>query len=161
MARWENWYTTGNFGQERLWGSSVVTRLDSESIFQQQFGLCLGDDGCYLIYFDSSTIVRLSGLLWSLEWPYLGFLVYYSAKTSRHKQNGLSYVPKKILTWMLRVAREGLKATVDNRVTTGLSLCPHNFLFFSVSFNQSLVFPGVGHCGPKPGWGLKNIFKFV
>ena len=27
-------------------------------------------------------------------------LVYYSAKTSRHRQNGLSYVPKKILTYL-------------------------------------------------------------
>ena len=26
-------------------------------------------------------------------------LVYYSAKTSRHRQNGLSFVLKKILTW--------------------------------------------------------------
>ena len=32
---------------------------------------------------------------------YLGSLVYYSARTSRHRQNGLSYVPKRILTWML------------------------------------------------------------
>ena len=31
-------------------------------------------------------------------------------------------------------------ATVCNRVL--LSLYPHSFLFFSVSFNQSLVFPG-------------------
>ena len=57
----------------------------------------------------------------------LGSQVYYkksritifrlaSAKTSRHRQNGLSYVPKKILTWMLREARGGLKATVGNRV---------------------------------------------
>ena len=45
-----------------------------------------------------------------------GLLLYYSAKTSR--QNGFSYVPKKILTWMLREARGGLKATVGNRVTT-------------------------------------------
>ena len=30
----------------------------------------------------------------------------YSARTSRHRQNGLSYVPKKILAWMLREARE-------------------------------------------------------
>ena len=43
---------------------SAVTRSDSESIFQQQFGVnCHGYDGCYSIYFDSSTIVRLSGLL--------------------------------------------------------------------------------------------------
>ena len=36
---------------------------DNESIFQQKFGEYHGDDGCYAIYFDSSTIVRLSGLL--------------------------------------------------------------------------------------------------
>ena len=47
---------------------------------------------------------------------YLDLLVYYSAKTIRHRQNGLSYVPKKILTWMLREARGGLNATVGNRV---------------------------------------------
>ena len=64
--------------------------------------------------------------------------MYYSAKTSRHRQIGLSYVPKKILTWMLREARGGLKATVDNRVTTRLSLYLHSFLFFSDSFNKSL-----------------------
>ena len=36
---------------------SEVTRSDSESIFQQQFGECHG----YSIYFDSSTIIMLSG----------------------------------------------------------------------------------------------------
>ena len=46
----------------------------------------------------------------------MGLLVYYSAKTSRHRQHGLSYVTKRILTWMLREARGGLKATVDYRV---------------------------------------------
>ena len=67
--------------------------------------------------------------------------MYYSAKTSRHRQKGLSYVPKKILIWMLRKARGGLKAMVGNRVTTRLSLYSYSFLFFFVSFNQSLVFP--------------------
>ena len=67
---------------------------------------------------------------------------------------------------MLREARGRLKATVGNRVTTRLSLYLHRFLFFSVSFNQSLVFlrrlcsKACGHRGPKPGWGLRNIFKF-
>ena len=61
------------------------------------------------------------------------------AKTSRHRQNGLSYGPKKILTWMLREARAGLKATVGNRVTTRLSLYLHSFFFFFVSFNQSCL----------------------
>ena len=67
--------------------------------------------------------------------------MYYAAKTRRHRQNGLSYVPMKILTWMLREARRGLKATVNNRVTTRLSLYPHSVLLFSMSFNQILVFP--------------------
>ena len=39
------------------------TRSDSESIIQQQFGEYHGYDGCYSIYFDSRTIVRLPGLL--------------------------------------------------------------------------------------------------
>ena len=71
--------------------------------------------------------------------------MYYSAKTSKHRQNGLPYVPMKILTWMLREAMGGLKATVGNRVTTRLSLYPNSFSFFSVVFfffNQSFVFPG-------------------
>ena len=65
----------------------------------------------------------------------------YWCEQSRHRQNGLLYVPKKILTWMLREARGGLKAIVGNIVTTQQSLYPHRFLFFSVSFSQSLVFP--------------------
>ena len=48
---------------------------------------------------------------------------------------------EKILTWMLRETRGSQKATVGNRMTTRLSLYPHSFLFFYVSFNQSLVFP--------------------
>ena len=40
----------------------TLTRPDSESIFQQQFGEYHGYDGCYSIYFGSSTIVKLSGL---------------------------------------------------------------------------------------------------
>ena len=72
---------------------------------------------------------------------------------------------------MLSEVSGSLEATVGNRVTTRLSFDPHSFLFFSVSFNQNLVFPGrdmlktmqayIGHCGPKPGRRLKNIFKFV
>ena len=41
----------------------INTRSDSESGFQQQSGEYHGYDGCYSIYFDSSTIVSLSGLL--------------------------------------------------------------------------------------------------
>ena len=72
----------------------------------------------------------------------LGLLVYYSAKTSRHRQNELSYVPKKILTWMLREARGGLKAAVDNRVKPDyhfISIVFCSFLFLSARFLCSLA----------------------
>ena len=55
----------------------------------------------------------------------LGLAGVLFCENERHRQNGLSYVPKKILTWMLREARGVLKATVGNRVqpiTPGLSL---------------------------------------
>ena len=93
------------------------------------------------IFWQRHNLSALRITIKSVEWRYLGFLVYYSARTSRHRQNGLSYVPKKILTWMLRKARGVLNATVSNRVTTWLSLYANSILFFSVSFSQSLVFP--------------------
>ena len=68
--------------------------------------------------------------------------MYYSAKTSWHRQNGLSHVPKKILTWILREARGGLKATVGNRVKPDYHFIRIVFLFFSVSFSQILAFLG-------------------
>ena len=43
-------------------GSEVASHLQGR-IFQQQFGEYHGYNGCYSIYFDSSTIVRLPGLL--------------------------------------------------------------------------------------------------
>ena len=67
--------------------------------------------------------------------------MYYSAKTSGHRLSGLSYVPKKILTWMLREARRGLKAKVCNGVKPDYHFIP-SFLFFSVSFSNILVLPG-------------------
>ena len=72
----------------------------------------------------------------------LGLLVYYSAKTSRHGQNGLSYVLEEILTWMLREARRGLKATVGNGVKPDyhfilIVFC--SFLFLSARFLCSLA----------------------
>ena len=36
--------------------------------------------------------------------------MYYSTQTSRHRQNKLSFVPKKTLTWVPREARGALKA---------------------------------------------------
>ena len=65
--------------------------------------------------------------------------MYYSAKISRHRQNGLSFVPKKILTWVPREARGGPKVIAGKRITTLLSLYPHSFLLLSVSFSQSVV----------------------
>ena len=73
-----------------------------------------------------TTILGLSGVLfWKLA--------------SRDRQNGLSYVPKKILTWMLR---EALEARTRNRVTTRLSLyhtvvCSFLFLLTRVLFSPA------------------------
>ena len=72
----------------------------------------------------------------------LGLLMYYSVKTNRHRQNGLSYLSKKILTWMLREARGGgLKETVGNRVKPDYHFIRIVFCSF-VSFSLILAFPG-------------------
>ena len=59
-----------------------------------------------------------------------------------HRPHGLSYVPKKILTWMLREARRGLMAAVGNTVSPDyhvihLILC--SFLFLSARVLFSLA----------------------
>ena len=82
------------------------------------------------VYYKKSrmTILGLAGVLF--------------AKTSRNRQNGLSYVPKKILTWTLREARGGLKATVGNRVKPDyhfIRIVFCSFLFLSARFLCSLV----------------------
>ena len=46
-----------------------------------------------------------------------------------------------LLTWMLREARGGLKATVDNRVEPDYHFICIVFLLFSVSFSQIPVSP--------------------
>ena len=74
----------------------------------------------------------------------MGLLEYYSAKTSRHRQNGLSYILKKILTWMLREARGGLKGTVGNRVQPDYHFIP--MVFCSFLFLSTRAFsPLTGH----------------
>ena len=94
VARWKNWYAAGNFGQKRLRSSFAVIRSDSESIFQQQFSEYHGYDGCYSIYFDSSTQVYYKKSRMTI----LGLAgVLFCENEQRHIQNGLSYVPKKIL----------------------------------------------------------------
>ena len=64
----------------------------------------------------------------------LGLAGVLFCKMSRHGQNGLSFVPRKILTWMPREARGDLKAIAAKRH-------PHSFLLLSVFFSQSVVFP--------------------
>ena len=72
----------------------------------------------------------------------LGLAGVLFCETSRHRQNGLSYVPKKILTWMPREARGGLKATVGNRVKPDyhficIAFC--SFQFLSARFLCSMA----------------------
>ena len=49
---------------------------------------------------------------------------------SRGRQRGLSYVSKKILTWMLRETTGGLTATVSNRKQPDYHLSIQFFVLF-------------------------------
>ena len=93
----------------------------------------------YQDYFYQSlmTILGLAGVLF--------------CKMSRHGQNGLSFVPKKILTLVPGEARGDLKATADKRQQPYNHFIPTVFCYFlflsarvlfllSVSFTQSVVF---------------------
>ena len=76
--------------------------------------------------------------------------VLFCENEQAYRQNGLLYVPKKILTWMLREARGGLKATVGNRVKPdyhfiGIVFC--YFLFLSARFLCSLAGYAQRHAG--------------
>ena len=97
----------------------------------------------YMIYsVKNGLLVRQVRPRMSIFLSLLGLLVYYSAKTSRHRQNGLSYVPKKILTWMFREARGGFKATVDNRVKPDYHFIRIVFCYFLFVSARSVVYPG-------------------
>ena len=85
----------------------------------------------------------------------LGLACVLFCKMSRHGQNGLSFVPKKILTWVPREARGGLKAIAGKRQQL-LSHYPHSFLLHSVSFSQSVVFPARICSKPFHIVGLSN-----
>ena len=72
----------------------------------------------------------------------LGLAGVLFCETSRCRQNGLSYVLKKILTWMLRKANGSLKATVGNRVKPDyhfIRIVFCSFLFLSARFLCSLA----------------------
>ena len=56
--------------------------------------------------------------------------MYHSAKTGKHRQNGLLYVPKKILTYMLKEVTGGFKATVGNRVQPDYHFIHRGFCSF-------------------------------
>ena len=71
-----------------------------------------------------------------------------------------AYVPKRILTWMLRVARGSLKAAVGDRVKHDYHFICIVFVVLSFFQPDSCVplqamlksMPAhIGHCGPKPG----------
>ena len=77
-----------------------------------------------------------------------------------NKQNGSSYVLKKIFTWMLMEARGNLKAKVGKSNNQTITLLTYVSIFFCF-FQPESCFPQqamlksmpehIGHCGPKPG----------
>ena len=74
-----------------------------------------GNYCCYSIYFDISTIVWSSRFYNKSLMAILGLAGVLFCKMSRHGQSELSFVPKKMLTWVTREARGGLKAAADER----------------------------------------------
>ena len=68
-------------------------------------------------------------------------ILVLAGKMSRHGQNGLSFIPKKILTWVPRKARGGLKTVAGKRQQPYCHFIHTVFLLLSVSFSQSVVFP--------------------
>ena len=127
--------TTGSFGQESildlviLFGSCslrnncVIQRSDSGSILPHS----LVKTCCYSIYLYINTIVWLSLRLYYNKSIMTILQACWCKKMNRHRQNGSSFVIKKILTSVPREIRRGLKATADKRVTTLPSLYPHSF----------------------------------
>ena len=79
-------------------------------------------------------------------------------KMSRHKQNGLSFVPKKILTWVPREARGALKVIAGKRLTTLLSLYSHSFCYF-LFFSTRVLFSLQGYF-PKENEGSSKHLRF-
>ena len=71
----------------------------------------------------------------------LGLAGVLFCENEQTTQNGLLFVTKKILTWVPREARRGLKVIAGKSLTTLLSFYPHICLLLSVSFSQSFVFP--------------------
>ena len=83
-------------------------------------------------YYDKSlmTILGLAGVLF--------------CKMSRHGQNGLLFVPKKIPTWVSREAWEGLKAIAGKRKQPYYQLYPHSFCY--VLFLSAIVLFSLPDC---------------
>ena len=88
----------------------------------------------------------------------LGLAGVLFCKMSRHEQNGLSFVPKKILTWVHREARGGAKAIASKRQQPYYHFIHTVFVTFCF-FQPECCFPCQAmletisahrHCGPKP-----------
>ena len=130
----------------QLWARAALRQLRSYNVEQREYlaatiwreprkRLLL-----FSIFWHEHNRLTLKITITSLYWRYLDLLVYYSAKMSSRRQNGLSFVPKTMLTWVPREARGGLKAIAAKRLPTLLSLYPHSFSLLSVSFSQSVSF---------------------
>ena len=90
----------------------------------------------------------------------LGLAGVLFCKMSRHGQNGLSFVLKKILTWVPREARGGLKAISGKRQQPYYHLSAQFFVTFCFFQSAECCFLCQAmletilahrHCGPKPG----------
>ena len=156
----------------QLWARAALRQLRSHNVEQREYLAATVWQKArkwlllFNIFWHQHNRLAVKITITRLWWRYLVLPVYYSAKMSRHRQNGLSFIPKKILTLVPREARGGLKANAGKRLTTLLSLYPHSFFVTFCFFQPECCFPCQAmldtisahrHCEPKPGWTLKNI----
>ena len=98
----------------------------------------------------------------------LGLAGVLFCKIRRHGQNGLlSFVPKKILTWVPREAVGGLKVRTGKRLQPYYHFIYKLFCYF-LFLSAKVLFPCQAileiisthrHCGSKPSETLKNILN--
>ena len=142
----------GQLGARAAVKQFIVITSNSESILQQQFGKIPRNDCCYSIYVDISTIVwfSISRLLYITSLMKMKLV----CKISRHGQNGSSFVPKKILTWVPREAKGGLKADKRQQPYNHFihTVCCY-FLFLSARVLFSLPGYARNHFSRPTLWG--------
>ena len=128
----------------QLWARAAVRQLRSHNVRQQEYlaATVWRKPRKWLQYILTSTQSFVSRDYCNKSlMTILGLAGVLFCKISRHGQNGLSFVPKKMLTWVPGEARGGLKSIAGKRQHPYNHFIHTTFLLLSVYFCQTVVFP--------------------